>query len=102
NRRIASAAAGRAAIAARVLTRCEGKGSLLGLCVPAQSLPRLVTDHDGLRRPAPLPRALLEPLPPRLPGEVQGVPAGRLLVAPEPARAARGLPARLRCHLPGQ
>src|SRR5262249_41374089 len=55
---------------------------------------------DGLRRPVPVPRALREPLPPRLPGEVQGVAARDRLVAPEPAPAARRVPRRLRAALP--
>ena len=96
---IASAEAGRAAIAARVLTSREGKASLLGLCVPA-CVPTLVAADDGLRRPRSLPRAVLEPLPPRLPGEVQGLAARRPLVAAQPADPARRLPARLRRHLP--
>src|SRR4029079_15485126 len=47
-----------------------------------------------------LPRALREPLPARFPGEVQGLGTGDRLVAAQPARAARGLPARLRVALP--
>ena len=83
---IASAEAGRAAIAARVLTSAEGRALLLGrvcsLCVPT-----LVAADDGLRRPRSLPRAVREPLPPRLPGEVQGLGARRPLVAAQPARS---------------
>src|SRR5947199_3116488 len=71
----ASAETGRAAMAARVLTSVEGSGAVLGLCLPAQGIPRLLGTLDGLRRSLPLPRALREPLPPRLPGEVQGVGA---------------------------
>src|SRR5581483_5452174 len=97
--RIASAQAGRAAIAARVLTRFEGRSSVLGACVPSRSLPRLEANHDGLRRSAALPGALLQPLPARFPGQVQGLAARRRLVAPQPAPPARGLPARLRRHL---
>src|SRR5437868_1947013 len=63
----ASAAAGKAATAATVLTRGEGSGAVLGLCLPAQAVPRLVRADDGLCRPPALPRALREPLPPRLP-----------------------------------
>src|SRR5581483_3863081 len=66
----------------------------------ADTAPPYTGPHGGLRRPRPLPRALREPLPPRLPGEIQGLPARRALVAPEPAHPARGLPARLRRHLP--
>src|SRR5579884_4362784 len=95
-----AAAAGRAARATTVLTKREGRGTVLGLCVPARSLPTLDRSRDGLHRPRPLPRAVLQPLQARLPGEVQGVAARRLLVAPEPARAARRVPARLRRHLP--
>ena len=67
--------------------------SVLGLCLPAQAVPRLVRDDDGLRRSPSLPRAVREPLPPGLPGEVQGIAARRRLVAPQPARSARRLPA---------
>ena len=73
---------------------------MLGLCLPTQAVPRLVRDDDGLRRSPPLPRALREPLSPGLPGEVQGIAARRPLVAPQPARAARRLPRRLRADLP--
>ena len=97
-----SAEAGRAAAAVRVLTRREGSGAVLGLCLPAQSVPTLVRDDDGLRRSASLPRALCEPVPPGLPGEVQGLAARRPLVAPQPARPARRLPGRLRADLPEQ
>src|SRR3954447_8615446 len=92
-------AAGSATRATSVVTTVEGRATVLGLCVPAQRLPRLERDHDGVRRPPALPRALLEPLPPRLPGEVQGLAPRRLLVPPEPPRTARRLPARLRGHL---
>src|SRR3954470_2137666 len=93
-------AAGSATRATSVVTTVEGRATVLGLCMPAQRLPRLERDHDGVRRPPALPRALLEPLPPRLPGEVQGLAPRRLLVAPDPARAPRRLPARLRGQLP--
>src|SRR5206468_10296263 len=86
--------------AAIVLTSSEGNRAVLGLCVPAQSVPRLVRADDGLRRSPPLPRALREPLPPRLPGEIQGLPARGPLVAAQPARPARGLPRRVRAPLP--
>src|SRR5256885_12600924 len=69
----ASAAAGKAARAARVLTCGEGSGAVLGLCLPAEDVPRLIREDDGLRRSAALSRALREPLPARLPGEVQGL-----------------------------
>src|SRR5258708_20410971 len=97
-----SAAAGKAARAARVLTCGEGNGSLLGLCLPAQSVPRLVRDDDGLLRSPALPRALRQSLPARLPGEVQGIPPRDLLVAAQSAGAARRLPRRLRAALPEQ
>src|SRR3954452_20079174 len=96
----ASRTAGKAASAAAVLTCGEGRGAVLGLCLPARAVPRLVLRDDDLRRPAALPRAVREPLPARLPGEVQGVGARDRLVAPEPARAARRVPARLRAALP--
>src|SRR3954452_8273059 len=64
--------------------------------------PTLGSLHDGLRRPRPLSRAVREPLPPRLPGEVQGVGPRDPVVAAEPARAARRLPARLRAPVAGQ
>ena len=67
--------------AARVLTGGEGSRAVLGLCLPAQAVPRLVRDDDGLRRSPPLPRAVREPLPPRFPGEVQGLGARGRLVA---------------------
>src|SRR5438045_2758936 len=92
----ASAAAGKAATAATVLTRGEGSGAVLGLCLLTQTIPRLVRADDGLCRPSALPRALREPLPPRLPGEVQGIAPRRPLVAAQPARAARRVPGRLR------
>src|SRR5690349_9564797 len=93
---------GKAARAATVLTGSEGRASVLGLCVPGRRRPTLLRADDGLRRPAALPRALCEPLPPRLPGEVQGLAARRRLVAPEPARPARRLSRRLRRPLPEQ
>src|SRR3954449_1358828 len=96
NTQTASRTAGKAAIAAAVLTCGEGRGAVLGLCLPARAVPRLVRRDDDLRRPAALPRAVREPFPARLPGEVQGVGARDRLVAPEPARAARRVPARLR------
>src|SRR5665213_494344 len=95
-----SAAAGKAARAARVLTCGEGNGSLLGLCLPSQTLPRLVRDDDGLLRSAALPRALRQSFPAGLPGEVQGIPPRDLLVAPESACPAGRLPGRLRAALP--
>ena len=98
----ASAAAGKAARAARVLTCGEGNGSLLGLCLPVQAVPRLVRDDDGLRRSPALPRALRQSLPAGLPGEVQGIAPRDPLVAAQPAGAARRLPRRLRAALSEQ
>src|SRR4029077_17885993 len=95
-------AIGSATRATTVLTRCEGSGGVLGLCLPAQSVPTLVRDHDGLRRSPSLPRALCEPVPPGPPGEIQGLAARRALVAPQPARPARRLSGRLRPDLPEQ
>ncbi len=90
------AAAGRAATAAIVLTALEGRGPLLGPCLPARAVPTLLRADDGLRRPPALPRAVREPLPARFPGQIQGLGARRRLVAGESARPARRLPARLR------
>src|SRR6478735_4757523 len=45
---IESAAAGKAARAARVLTCGEGNGSLLGLCLRRRRVPTLGRDDDGL------------------------------------------------------
>src|SRR2546421_6464703 len=95
----ASAAAGKAARAARVLTCGEGSGAVLGLCLPAERVPRLIREDDGLRRSAALPRALRESFPARFPGQVQGLAARRPVVAAEPARAPRRLPRRVRAAL---
>src|SRR3954447_190537 len=100
NTQTASRTAGKAAIAAAALTCGEGRGAVLGLCLPARAVPRLVRGNDGLRRSVALPRALREPLLARLPRQVQGVAARRRLVASEPARPARRVPARLRAALP--
>src|SRR3954452_15009857 len=64
--------------------------------------PTLGSLHDGLRRPRPLSRAVREPLPPRLPGEGQGVGPRDPVVAAEPARAGLRLPPPLRGPLEGQ
>src|SRR5882757_4232801 len=93
---IDSAAAGKAARAARVLTCGEGSGWLLGLCLPAQSVPRLRRDYDGVLRSPALPRALRQSLPAGLPGEIQGIHPRDLLVAAESADAAGRLPGRFR------
>src|SRR5581483_5775606 len=90
-----AAAVGNAVRAATVLTGSEGRASVLGLHVPPSQLPRLLEDHDRLCGSHSLPGALLQPLSARFPGEVQGVAARDLLVAPESADPARGLPARL-------
>src|SRR5258708_4301622 len=99
---IESAAAGKAARAARVLTCGEGNRSLLGLCLRAQRVPTLGRDDDGLLGSSALPRALRKPLPAGLPGEVQGIAARDLLVAPQSARAAGRLPGCFRAALPEQ
>src|SRR4051812_32021243 len=91
-----AAAAGAATTAATMFTGSEGRRRVLGLCLPAQAVPRLLRADDGLRRPAAVSRAVRQPVSPRFPGEIQGIAARRVLVAPEPARAARGLPRRLR------
>src|SRR6266536_234813 len=89
-------AAGKAASAAIVLTNGEGRRAVLGPCLPTRRIPRLVRADDGLRRSGPLPRAVRQPLPPRLPGEVQRLAARHLLVAPESPGPARRLPGRVR------
>src|SRR4051794_10189702 len=93
--------AGNAAAAASVVVTCaEGREPVLGACVPARAVPTLKRCHDDLRRPGALSRAFREPLPSRLPREVQGVAARHRLVAPQPAGAARRLLDRLRAPLP--
>ena len=72
---IAAAAAGNAAIAASAFTEQKRNEGLLAPCEAASRLGR--AHDDGLRRSRPLPRAVREPLPPRPPGEVQGLGARR-------------------------
>src|ERR687884_332964 len=61
------------------------------------------TGRDGrVRRSRSLPRPVREPLPARLPGEVQGLGPRRLLVAAESARADGGVPRRLRPAVEGE
>src|SRR6476660_2071822 len=99
---IDSAAAGKAARAARVLTCGEGNRSLLGLCLRGRRVPTLGRDDDGLLRPPALPRALRQPLSAGLPGEIQGIAARDLLFPPQSARAPGRLPGRFRAALPEQ
>ena len=60
------------------------------------------TGGGRLRRPRPLPRAVREPVPARLPGEVPRLGARARLVARQPARADGRLPRRLRPALAGR
>src|SRR3954454_16865962 len=58
--------------------------------------------HGRLRRPRPLPRAVREPVPARLPGEVPRLGARDRVVASQPDRAHGGLPRRLPAALAGR
>src|SRR5262249_22767727 len=57
--------------------------------------------HDRLRRPRPVSRALLEPLPARPAGALQGFRPRRRVVARQPAASDGHLPARLLGALEG-
>src|SRR5262245_23752897 len=57
--------------------------------------------HDRLRRPRPVSRALLEPLPARPAGALQGLRPRRRVVARQPAAPDGHLPARLLGALEG-
>src|SRR5579871_4410201 len=117
---ITAAVTGAATIATAVLTRSQGNRMPLARCEDATAAPgrtlqgsggrgpaprgpgaarpgRPYTGPDGrLRRPRPLPGAVREPLPARLPGQVPRLGARRALVAAQPGGADGRLPALLR------